>query len=127
MGKLPHPTVGCTLSATDDEDAVPPVKGLTDSHEGSAATVLSTVKGVPPGAGDVTLTVTAFPRVSVDPLRLQDSVTALGEGASADAELVTTMVTGTVSAVLPKGVNTNVAEVVPGVVKPLQPAGRLKM
>jgi hypothetical protein len=62
-GKLPHPVAAWTLSATGDEEAVPPVKGVTVSHEGNTATLLSTVKGVPPGAGDDTLTITAFPRV----------------------------------------------------------------
>jgi hypothetical protein len=123
--KPPHPTVGCTVRATGVEAAVPPVKGVTKSHEGSAAMVLSTVNGVPPGAGDVTLTVTAPPRVSVDPLLVQVRVTALGEGASADALLVTTSVAVTVIGVPPAGVNTSEAVVVPGVALPLQPAAKL--
>jgi hypothetical protein len=89
--------------------------------------VLSTVKGVPPGAGDVTLTVTGPPRVSVDPLLVQMRVTALGEGASADALLVTTSVAVTVTGEAPKGVNTSDAVVVPGVAMPLHPAARLKV
>jgi hypothetical protein len=125
--KPPHPTVGCTVSATGVEAAVPPVNGVTESHEGSTATVLSTVNGVPPGAGDVTFTFTAAPRVSVDPLLVQVRFTALGEGARADALLVTTSVAVTVIAVPPAGVNVSVVVVVPGVAMPLHPAARLKM
>ena len=122
--KLPHPTVGWTVSATGVDAAVPPSKGVTESHEGSGP-LLSTVKGVPPGAGEVTLTVTALPRVSVDPLRVQVRLTALGEGASADAELVTTMVTVTVMAEALAGVNVSVAEVEP-TVEFLHPAAMVK-
>jgi hypothetical protein len=43
----PHPAAATTVKVTGVAVAVPPVKGNTESQDGSAATVLSTVKGVP--------------------------------------------------------------------------------
>ena len=104
--------------------AVPPVKGVTESQEGSTLVVLSTVNGVPLLAGDVTLTVCDGPGVYDDPLLVQVMKTELGEGASAEPELVMFKVAFTVRSVPVEGVK--VSTTTWPLVAPLQPAATLK-
>lgn len=120
----PHPDLATTVNAIAVALAVPPVKGVTESQEGSTFVVLSTVKGVPPLAGDVTLTVCDGPGVYDDPVLVQVNVTALGVGARADPELVILKVALTVRAVPLAGVK--VRTTTWPLVAPLQPGATLK-
>ena len=127
--------LGAMVSATGVAEAVPPARPLTRgvvatvSHVGHAGVKLAVgmVKGVPPLAGDVTLTIWAAPGVHVVEPLVQVIVTALTEGASADAPAVTVRLTVTETAAgapVPVAVKVRVAAGLL-VVSPLQPAGVL--
>jgi hypothetical protein len=85
--------------------AVPPVNELTVSQAGGGTTELSTVKGVPPVAPEVTAIVCAAPGVYTGPTGFLAQVIVTPEATSADAVAVTVTFAVDVMSLFPAALN----------------------
>jgi hypothetical protein len=103
--KPPHPAAATTVNVTAVALAVPPANELTVSQAGGGTPELSTVKGVPPVAAEVTEIVCAGPGVYTGPVGLRAQVIVTPDAARADVVAVTVSLTVDVISLVPPALN----------------------